>query len=199
MKNYEDCEEVTKRFYKGLLSPGMVENGLYALPETSNFYVLFYRKDILKELEIEVPNTMTEVKLMLPQLNRQGMDFFTHVAGYVGYKPFSATLPFIYQMGGAYYGDTALDIKLDSDKTLDAITELCELFTIYNLPYEVSSFYQHFRNGLIPIGVGDFNTYNMLLNSAPELEGLGIYHFIPDMKMRIIMFLDILRAQQKVA
>lgn len=172
LKNYEDCEEVTKRFYKGLLSPGMVENGLYALPETSNFYVLFYRKDILKELEIEVPNTMTEVKLMLPQLNRKGMDFFTHVAGYVGYKPFSATLPFIYQMGGAYYGDTALDIKLDSDKTLDAITELCELFTIYNLPYEVSSFYQHFRNGLIPIGVGDFNTYNMLLNSAPELEGL---------------------------
>ena len=168
LRDFDDCSEVTKRFQPGLLVPGILEDGLYSLPETTNFYVLFYRKDILGQLGLSVPDTMNEVKQLLPALNRQGMNFFSHVAGFTN-KPFAATLPFIYQSGGSIYGDTASDITLDSDKSLDAISELTELFTIYNIPYEVPNFYQHFRSGSLPIGIGDFGTYNLLLNTAPEI------------------------------
>lgn len=169
LKEYDDWQTVASRFHDGLLYPGVVEDGLYALPETTNFYVLFYRTDIFEELGLQVPNTMQDVKSILPQLNRQGMNFFSHMAGYIGYKPFSSSLPFIYQHGGTYYGENAMELTLDSDETLNAINEMCELFTIYNIPYEVSNFYQHFRNGLLPVGVGDFGTYNLLLNTAPEI------------------------------
>ena len=169
LKEYDDCEDVVKRFHKGLIYPGVVEDGLYSLPETTNFYVLFYRTDIFEELGLAVPDTMQDVKEILPQLNRQGMNFFSHMAGYIGYKPFSSTIPFIYQFEGSYYGYNALELTIDSDKSLNAINEICELFTIYNIPYEVPNFYQHFRNGLLPIGVGDFGTYNLLLNTAPEI------------------------------
>lgn len=166
---FEDAQTVQTRFQPGIVYAGRYEDGLYALPETTNFYVLFYRKDILDNLGLEVPNTMQEVKEILPQLNRYGMNFFTHVAGYIGYKPFAATLPFIYQNGGSFYGDTAQQINLGSDETIDAIIEMTELFTVYGVPFEVRNFYQHFRSGTIPIGVADFNTYNLLLNTAPEI------------------------------
>ena len=48
---------------------------------------------------------------------------------------------------------------------------MTDLFTVYNLQVNVDNFYQHFRNGDIPIGIADYATYNMLTNAAPELEG----------------------------
>ena len=169
IREFTDSSEIEQRFHQGILTPGFVETGLYALPETTNFSVLFYRTDILERFGLQVPNTMADVKNMLPQLNRLGMDFYSHVSGSIGYKSFGCTLPFIYQQGGSLYGNTALDIQLNDEKTIDAMIEMTELFTIYNLPYEVANFYQGFRSGVMPIGVGDFSTYNLLLNSAPEI------------------------------
>lgn len=169
LTEYPDWEEVTERFFPGLLTVGQIQDHLYALPETTNFFVLFYRTDILDNFGMSVPDTMEEVKSLLPQLRSRGMNFFSHIAGSIGYKPFGATVPLIYQNGGSLYGETALDIAVDSDQTLDAITEMTELFTVYGLDYEVPNFYQHFRNGTLPIGVSDFGTYNLLINSAPEI------------------------------
>ena len=75
----------------------------------------------------------------------------------------------IYQNGGSLYGDTALDINIDSEETVEGFTQLTELFTLYNLPVDVPNFYQHFRNGDLPIGIADFNSYNLILNAAPEI------------------------------
>lgn len=169
LTTYPDCAEVTRRFFPGLTTVGQIQERLYALPETTNFFVLFYRTDILENFSLTVPDTMEDVKSMLPQLRSRGMNYFSHIAGSIGYKPFGATVPMIYQNGGSLYGGTALDIAVDSERTLDAITEMTELFTVYGLDYEVPNFYQHFRNGTLPIGVSDFGTYNLLLNSAPEI------------------------------
>ena len=170
LKEYEGWETVAARFKPGLLNTGRVEQGLYALPETTNFYVLFYRTDILDQLGLSVPDTMQDVKQMLPQLKRYGMDFYSHLAvGETSNKSLSMLVPFIYQNGGRFYGSHALDIRLDSEETLDAFTEMTQLFTMYDMPFEVRSFYQHFRSGLLPIGVSDFNSYILLLNSAPEI------------------------------
>lgn len=169
LSSYKDFDEVASRFGKGIMNIGAVNGGYYLLPETSDFLVLFYRKDILSQLGLSVPDTMEDVKEMLPVLKRYGMDFYSHIAGHGGTKSLSVLVPFIYQMGGRVYGDTATELMMSDDNTVNAFKEMSDLFTIYDIPYEVSNFYQHFRSGSIPIGISGFNTYMTLLNSAPEI------------------------------
>lgn len=165
---------VAQRFSSGLFIPYTLKDGVYAMPETVNFWVMFYRKDILESLQIEVPNSMDEVKLILPELQRRSMNFYYPTAGMVGTKVFPGTLPLILQSGGSIYDTTIGDTTLDSEISLQGFREMTELFTIYNMPTDVPSpgFYQQFRDGTLPIGVADLATYNLLLNAAPELDGL---------------------------
>ena len=174
LTQFEDFPEVAQRFAPGLFVPYILENGVYAMPETVNFWVMFYRKDILDNLEIEVPNSMEEVKLILPELQRRSMNFYFPTAGMVGNKVFPGTLPLILQAGGSIYGKTVGDTTLDSEISLIGFKEMTELFTVYNMPTDVPSpgFYQQFRDGTLPIGIADLATYNLLLNAAPELDGL---------------------------
>lgn len=166
---YPDWDDVASRFGKGIMNIGAVDGKYYLLPETSDFLVLFYRQDILDELGLSVPDTMEDVKEMLPVLKRYGMDFYSHIAGHGGTKSLSVLVPFIYQMNGRVYGDTANKLLITEDEMVNAFKEMSNLFTIYDIPYEVSNFYQHFRSGSIPIGISGFNTYMTLLNSAPEI------------------------------
>ncbi len=170
LSQFDDWEEVSARFSPGLVNVGAVDGGYYLLPETTDFLVLFYRKDILDGLGLEVPDTMEDVKEMLPTLKRYGMDFYSHIAGHTGTKTLSVLVPFIYQQSGRIYGSTADELLVTSDATVAAFSEMSDLFTIYDIPYEVSSFYQHFRSGTLPIGISGFNTYMTLINSAPEIE-----------------------------
>lgn len=174
LTQFEDFPEVAQRFSTGLFVPYILGDGVYAMPETVNFWVMFYRKDILDNLQIEVPNSMDEVKLILPELQRRSMNFYFPTAGMVGTKVFPGTLPLILQAGGSIYGKTVGDTTLDSEISLEGFREMTELFTVYNMPTDVPSpgFYQQFRDGTLPIGIADLATYNLLLNAAPELDGL---------------------------
>lgn len=174
LTKFEDFGQVAQRFSSGLFIPYILKDGVYAMPETVNFWVMFYRKDILESLQIEVPNSMDEVKLILPELQRRSMNFYFPTAGMVGMKVFPGTLPLILQAGGSIYADQIGDTTLDSEISLKGFREMTELFTVYNMPTDVPSpgFYQQFRDGTLPIGVADLATYNLLLNAAPELDGL---------------------------
>lgn len=174
LTQFEDFPEVAQRFSSGLFVPYILGDGVYAMPETVNFWVMFYRKDILDSLQIDVPNSMEEVKLILPELQRRSMNFYFPTAGMVGTKVFPGTLPLLLQAGGSIYADTVGNTTLDSEISLNGFKEMTELFTVYNMPTDVPSpgFYQQFRDGTLPIGIADLATYNLLLNAAPELDGL---------------------------
>lgn len=169
LSKFDNYKEVFGRYSEGLLVPSVVGEGLYSLPETMNFYVMFYRTDILSKLGLSVPNTMDELIAMLPDLQMRGLNVYYPTAAMLVMRNFHGTTPIIYQMDGALYGDTALDILVDSEATVEGFTELTELFTLYDLPVDVPNFYQHFRNGDLPIGIADFNSYNLILNAAPEI------------------------------
>ena len=169
LTQFDNYREVFGRYNDGLLVPSVVGDGLYSLPETMNFYVLFYRSDILGKLGLEVPDTMEELIAMLPDLQMRGLNVYYPTAPMLVMRNYHGTTPLIYQNGGSLYGDTALDINIDSEETVEGFTQLTELFTLYNLPVDVPNFYQHFRNGDLPIGIADFNSYNLILNAAPEI------------------------------
>ncbi len=47
---------------------------------------------------------------------------------------------------------------------------LTDSFVIYDMDYEINSFYQSFRDGTLPIGTANYAMYNLLMNAAPELS-----------------------------
>ena len=179
LSKFDNYKEVFGRYSEGLLVPSVVGDGLYSLPETMNFYVMFYRTDILSKLGLSVPNTMDELIAMLPDLQMRGLNVYYPTAAMLVMRNFHGTTPIIYQMDGALYGDTAPDILVDSEATVEGFTELTELFTLYDLPVDVPNFYQHFRNGDLPIGIADFNSYNLILNAAPEIANSWSIALVP--------------------
>lgn len=179
LSKFDNYKEVFGRYSEGLLVPSVVGDGLYSLPETMNFYVMFYRTDILSKLGLTVPDTLDELIAMLPDLQMRGLNVYYPTAAMLVMRNFHGTTPIIYQLDGALYGDTALDILVDSEATVEGFTELTELFTLYDLPVDVPNFYQHFRNGDLPIGIADFNSYNLILNAAPEIANSWSIALVP--------------------
>lgn len=180
MTKFEGYQETLSQVPVGLLVPGAINDSIYAIPETFYFWVLYYRTDILEKLGLEVPDTMEDVKNMLPDLKNRGLDFYYPTAGTTGQRTLSMTTPLIYQYGGSVYGATAQEgTTINSSASIEGLTELTELFTIYDIPEECTSFYQHFRNGDIPIGVSDYFMYNMLINAAPEIENSWEISLVP--------------------
>ncbi|MDR2749042.1 MAG: extracellular solute-binding protein, partial [Clostridiales bacterium] len=181
LKQFDDFTEVAQRFPEGLFIPSIYEGGVYAIPETMNFWVMFCRTDIFEQLGIPVPNSMEEVKMLLPELQRRSMNFYFPTAGMIGQKLFPATMPLIVQSGGGFFGSEIGATTLDSEKSLAGFKELTDLFTVYDLPVEVPApgFYQEFRSGTLPLGIADVSTYNLLLNSAPEIKGLWSVSLFP--------------------
>jgi ABC-type glycerol-3-phosphate transport system substrate-binding protein len=171
LKKFEDFDKVIKPFTPGAFLPFIVNDQVYGMPETQDFYVLFYRKDLLQSLNIPIPDTWEDVIEILPELQRYGMNFYTPIAGAPGSKPFMVTAPFIYQMGGDMFGENAFKTGIDSKESLQGIQLMTDLFTIYGLPMQVPNFFEHFRNGTMPIGISNFTTYTQLQVAAPELMG----------------------------
>ena len=179
LTKFDNYKEVFSRYSDGILVPSVVGDGLYSLPETMNFYSLFTRTDILDKLGLKAPDTLDELIAMLPDLQMRGLNVFYPSASMSGMRNFHATTPIIYQNGGKLYGKTALELLLDSERTVYGFTELTELFTLYDLPVDVPNFYQHFRNGDLAMGIADFNCYNLILNAAPEIANSWTISPIP--------------------
>lgn len=182
LTEFDDFAEVAERYNAGLIMPYVIGDSIYAIPETMNFQVMFYRKDILDKLGLEVPETLEEVEAMLPDLQMRGLNFYYPTARTVGMKTFLDTTPILFQSGGSLYDGTVDNATLTSEEIVEGFTTLTNLFTIYNLPKDVPNFYQHFRNGDYPLGISDFGNYNMISNAAPEIDGSWGVALVPGVK-----------------
>ncbi len=182
LTEFDDFAEIAERYNAGLIMPYVIGDRIYALTETMNFQVMFYRKDILDKLGLEVPDTLEDVQAMLPDLQMRGLNFYYPTARTVGMKTFLDTTPILFQSGGNLYDGTVDQAVLTSEENVEGFTTMTNLFTIYNLPKDVPNFYQHFRNGDYPIGISDFGNYNMISNAAPEIDGSWGVALIPGVK-----------------
>lgn len=171
LHQFDDFETFSKQFSPGAFLPLMIGDSVYAMPETQDFFVQFYRKDIMQGLGLPVPDTWDDVKDILPELQRYGMNYYTHIAGATGFKPFQTTAPFVYQFDGDLYGENGMKTAIGSEESLKGIQFMAELNTIYSLPLQVPNFYNHFRYSTLPIGTANFTTYTQLTAAAPEIAG----------------------------
>ncbi|MDD4069715.1 MAG: extracellular solute-binding protein [Candidatus Izemoplasmatales bacterium] len=175
----EDFSTVLNQYYNQALIPLMYDDGLYGLPDTENFYVLYYRHDILDALNIQVPNTWDDVKEIMPVLKRYGMNFYLPLSSATSLKSFDSTLPFLFQFGSSVYDRSGFNVDLENTEAINALEVMTELYTIYSIDTTVTSFYNDFRLGLSPIGIGDFGMYTTLLNAANDIKGLWSIALLP--------------------
>jgi ABC-type glycerol-3-phosphate transport system substrate-binding protein len=172
LRSYDDFDSFIRIYSPGSLLSYIINDSVYALPETQDFWATFYRQDILESLNIPIPQTWDEVIEILPELQRYGMNFNTPLSGGSGAKGLLMTAPYIFNFGANLYSADGFSTGLDSEEAIMAIRFMAESFTIYGMPLTTSNFYDSFRYGSLPIGVSNFETYLKLLTAAPELNGL---------------------------
>ncbi|MBQ6818717.1 MAG: extracellular solute-binding protein [Clostridia bacterium] len=178
MSQFDTYDQVLKRFNENAIIPYQYEkNGVkrtYGLPETFAFPMLFYRKDVLSELEIEIPKTWEDVYNCIIKLNMNSMQF-----GVPGTINTYGTL--LYQNGGQFYedkGNGEAISALDTAQSIQLFQKWTEFFTAYDclVTYD---FANRFRTGETPIGIADYTQYNQLSVFAPEIKGLWGFTNVP--------------------
>ena len=135
----------------------------YALPEELIFNVLFFRQDIFDEFSLAPPATWEDTKQMLPTLQQNNMNFWIAWGDW---------LTFYYQFQVPAYTRDGLDLALDSEEGFQVFRYWSDLYTRFNFPHRIGSFYQSFRHGHIPVGISTLQDYFMFRIAAPELAGL---------------------------
>ena len=115
LSSFPNFEEVAARFDPAALTEFRYQNKCYALPDKYTFYMMFYRKDILSELNEAVPTTWKQMYSLLPKLQNQHMT--------IGLPNISENIidiftTLLYQNGGTVYDEKLTKSVLDEEPSL---------------------------------------------------------------------------------
>ena len=155
----------------------------YGLPETTNFPMLFYRKDVLNEMGVDINEMRTwdDILSITPTFQANNMEIGIGYAGAINI--------FIYQNGGSLwlYEDTEVynekwagaQIGLGTNQALSAFRNLVRFYTdySYSVTFDAAN---RFRTGEMPMMLADYcATYNQLVVFASEISGLWEFTSLP--------------------
>lgn len=187
---FADYEEVLSHYTPSSYEQYSLDGSIYAVPETQTFNVMFYRKDVLEELGLEVPQTWQELIEMLPTI--QGNNLSVGIPSAAGSSGSAAattavasTAPdlslyfsLLFQNGGDLYNKAGTKTTVDEEAGIKAFDDYIRYFNDYGIPVWFD-FVSRFRSGEMPIGIAAYSTYNTLMVSAPEIRGLWDFTLIP--------------------
>ena len=185
LTQFEDFDEVVKPFTKSILEPLTYNNskhvGIYGLPETQDFAVLFYRKDIMEELGLAIPETWDELIAELPTIQGNSLTIGINFPD-IKIVDNSVLNSLVFQNGGEIYDKEAKHTLVDTEAGVAGFKQYTSLYNDYGLPV-VFDFPSRFRSGEMPLGIQNYNVYNTLMVSAPEIRGLWDFTLFPGTRM----------------
>ena len=178
LKQFDDYDEVVKRFLtKGATIPFTFQDGVYALPDTTNFYMMFYRTDIFEEYGLKPPKTwdeFIEVSSILFRNNLQASLPYTQISSVAvvnaGVGSLSILPTLIMQMGGQLYNDKGSATELTSATSIKAFEFWTDFYNEYKFPV-TADFFNRIRVGTMPLGIQNYTNYIQLTMAAPEISG----------------------------
>lgn len=185
LSQFDDCDEVLTRFQDGAETPYKYKGGLYALPDTQNFFVMFYRKDILQELGIPVPKTWDEFGLAAKILMRNNMNVslpnnaatdLSQINEGVGSNNIFPTL--LLQKDIPIYEPEGKSTNLLSADVMETMEMWTNFYRKQKFPITMD-FYTRFRIGTTPLGIASYTFYTTLKAAASEIDGLWGVTSIP--------------------
>ena len=189
LSSFDDCEEVLGRFVDGAETPYRYNNGLYALPDTQSFMMMFYRNDVLEKLNLQAPKTWDEFKHVSKVLSRNNLMTwipYTQITDMnlvnngVGSLSIYPTL--MIQNGLSLYNEERTATNLTTPEALDIFIDWTNYYTKLKLPYQLD-FYNRFRIGSCPIGIAPYTLYNTIKDAASEIDGKWSMTELPGIEM----------------
>lgn len=178
LDGFENFDEVSTRFHEGALAPYYLGDHCYGLPDSQSFFMMFYRRDILKELELSPPETWDDFLYVANILQKNNMTVglpYTSIDANasvdVGMSARNIFPVLIMQQHGDIFADDLTETALMTSTAQDAFVQWTNFYKLYGLPLTFD-FCNRFRTGEMPIGIADYTIYNNLTVSAPEIEGL---------------------------
>lgn len=177
LSSFADFESVVSRFGTSATLPYEYNGRTYAIPDQQTFYLMFYRKDILEQLGMRVPETWNEFLAATAVLQRNNMNAYipytqitteTTVNTGVGNLNLYATI--LQQFGGSLYNKELNKTTMDSSESAKAFKFWVDMYTLYKIPTD-ADFYNRFRLGTMPLGIFNYTLYNTLALAAPEIDG----------------------------
>lgn len=173
LREFDGIEEMYDRFFPSAFIPYEFDGGLYAIPETQSYNMMFYRKDIFDDLGLEYPETWDEFYNIISVMQKNNLQ--------VGLAEAQWTFEtLLFQRGETFYKDDLSETNFDTQEALDAFTQWTDFYNIYGLD-RTFDFYNRFRTGEMPIAIHAYIMYNQLTVAAPELYGLWDMVPIPGM------------------
>ncbi len=182
LTQFADYPETEKRFQKSAAVQYTYQNGVYGLPITRNFPMMFCRTDVLSELGIDsAPETWDDLRDILPKMQRNYMS-----AGLVlpsaNISPSTETghtfAMLVLQQGINYYSEDLTESSFDSIKAVRAFEEWTDFYTKYSFSQYYDAF-SRFRTGEYPIVIADYTFFNQLETAAPEIKGTWDFYPVP--------------------
>ena len=174
LSQFDDYKEVLGRFQKGADIPYWYKGGLYALPDTQSFNVMFYRKDILAEYGIEVPKTWDDFKLATMLLMSNNMN----VCMPSSTSTASMFPTLLLQNGYNLYTEDGKSTTMLTSYSSEIFEQWTNYYTKLKVPISMD-FYNRFRTGTTPLGISAYTLYTTLKVAAPEIDGLWGFTKIP--------------------
>lgn len=171
LKEFPDFEEVADDFYDASFIPLEYMGGIYGIPMSMSFNVLYYREDILEELGIEIPKTWDDVVAMSSVLAVNNMSFGLPSGN-------QSFLMMLRQKGLPIYSNDSTVCLLDNAEAIDVFKYYTNFYSNYGFPVTYSLM-NRFRTGETPIAVDALGVYNSLEISAPEIKGLWNFTVVP--------------------
>ena len=187
---FPDWEEVLSHYSPSSYEQYRLDDHIYGIPETQTFNVMFYRKDVLEELELEIPQTWKELIEMFPTIQGNNLSVgIPTAAGSSGASAASTSVmsnvpdlslyfSLLFQYGGDMYNERGTKTTVDNEAGIRAFDDYVRYFNDYGIP-TIYDFVSRFRSGEMPIGIAAYSVYNTLMVSAPEIRGLWDFTVIP--------------------
>ena len=143
---------------------------------------MFYRTDIFEQLGIEIPNTWDDLISILSTIEKAHMDVgipsTERKINNVANPDMNGFYAQLYQRGASLYSPEGDKVMLDTDVAIEAFEAYTMFFTHYNTPRDYN-FVDRFRTGEMPLAFADYNNFNTLCVSAPEIRGLWDMAIMP--------------------
>ena len=190
LSQFSDLKDVLSSYTESSYEQYRLDDHIYAIPETQQFNVMFYREDVLQELGLTPPQTWQELIEMLPTIQGNNLSVgIPTAAGSSGSASASTSVAsntpdltmyfsLLFQNGGDLYNEAGTKTTVNDDKAVEAFAEYTKYFTDYGIP-TIYDFVSRFRSGEMPIGITNYTIYNTLTVSAPEIRGLWDFTLIP--------------------
>lgn len=182
ISKYDDFEEAIRPCQKNAAVPYTYNGGVYGMPLTQSWTMLFYRSDILTQLGFtQLPRTWDDMIEMLPALQRKhlGMGLIlpsTNVAPATESGHTFASL--LLQSGHNYYNDALTRTQFDSVDAIQCFEKWTDFYTDYKF-LQTYDAYSYFRTGQYPIVIANYSFANQLAVAAPEIKGLWDFTVMP--------------------